>query len=220
MSVDLIYGAPGESLDDWRASLEAAIALAPDHISAYALIIEDGTKLARQIRRGEVAAPDDDLQADMYELADDLLAGGGFDWYEVSNWARDAAQRSRHNLAYWQRLGLVGLRARARTATSGACGSGTSSTPRRTRSGSRRASRPPPDARARMPRPGRSRACCCARGSARGCPSPSCSARAATRSPRSSRTVSSTGPTALRGHVVLTRRGRLLADAVVRALTE
>ncbi|WP_127819700.1 radical SAM family heme chaperone HemW [Microbacterium sp. CPCC 204701] len=101
LSVDLIYGAPGESLEDWRASLEAAIALEPDHVSAYALIIEDGTKLARQIRRGEVAAPDDDLQADMYELADDLLDGAGYHWYEVSNWARDDAHRSRHNLAYW-----------------------------------------------------------------------------------------------------------------------
>lgn len=102
VSVDLIYGAPGESLSDWEASLDAALALESDHISAYALIIEDGTKLARQIRRGEVPAPDDDLQADMYELADAKLAGGGFEWYEVSNWARSAEQRSRHNLAYWR----------------------------------------------------------------------------------------------------------------------
>ncbi|MGO2050468.1 MAG: radical SAM family heme chaperone HemW [Microbacterium sp.] len=102
VSVDLIYGAPGESLADWEASLDAALALDSDHISAYALIIEDGTKLARQIRRGEVPAPDDDLQADMYELADARLADGGFDWYEVSNWARSEGQRSRHNLAYWR----------------------------------------------------------------------------------------------------------------------
>jgi len=102
VSVDLIYGAPGESLADWRASLETALELEPDHISAYALIIEDGTKLARQIRRGEVPAPDDDLQADMYELADALLGAGGLDWYEVSNWARTLADRSRHNLAYWR----------------------------------------------------------------------------------------------------------------------
>src|SRR5690606_16709041 len=88
VSVDLIYGAPGESLSDWEQSLDTALALEPDHISAYALIIEDGTKLARQIRRGEVAAPDDDLQADMYEAADQRLAAAGFDWYEVSNWAR------------------------------------------------------------------------------------------------------------------------------------
>lgn len=108
VSVDLIYGAPGESLADWEASLDAALSLEPDHISAYALIIEDGTKLARQIRRGEVPAPDDDLQADMYELADSRLAAAGFEWYEVSNWARGSEQgttsshASRHNLAYWR----------------------------------------------------------------------------------------------------------------------
>ena len=92
VSVDLIYGAPGESLDDWRTSLETAVGLDPDHLSAYALIIEDGTKLARQIRRGEVPAPDDDLQADMYELADTVLAEAGYDWYEVSNWARSGQE--------------------------------------------------------------------------------------------------------------------------------
>ncbi|GGD84463.1 radical SAM family heme chaperone HemW [Microbacterium murale] len=102
VSVDLIYGAPGETLGDWEASLDAALALESDHISAYALIIEDGTKLARQIRRGEVPRPDDDLQADMYELADKRLAAAGFDWYELSNWARSDDQRSRHNLAYWR----------------------------------------------------------------------------------------------------------------------
>ncbi|MET4581641.1 putative oxygen-independent coproporphyrinogen III oxidase [Conyzicola nivalis] len=119
VSLDLIYGTPGESIDDWSASLDAALAQNPDHLSAYALIIEDGTKLARQIRRGEVATPDDDLQADMYELLDARLAAAGYDWYEVSNWARaDVAvpesvegtvrppahtdYKSRHNLAYWQ----------------------------------------------------------------------------------------------------------------------
>lgn len=102
VSLDLIYGAPGESLDDWRSSLETAIALRPDHISAYALIVEDGTKLARQIARGEVASPDDDLEADMYELADRLLEEAGYSWYEVSNWARAREYRSRHNLAYWR----------------------------------------------------------------------------------------------------------------------
>jgi putative oxygen-independent coproporphyrinogen III oxidase len=103
VSLDLIYGTPGESLDDWRASIDQAMAQRPDHISAYALIVEDGTKLARQIRRGEVAQPDDDLAADMYELADAVLGAQGYDWYEVSNWSRDGAEhRSRHNLAYWQ----------------------------------------------------------------------------------------------------------------------
>jgi coproporphyrinogen III oxidase-like Fe-S oxidoreductase len=101
VSLDLIYGTPGESLADWALSLELALAQAPDHLSAYALIVEDGTKLARQISRGEVAQPDDDLQADMYELADETLGGAGYGWYEVSNWATSDAHRSRHNLAYW-----------------------------------------------------------------------------------------------------------------------
>ena len=102
VSLDLIYGTPGESLDDWRASLEHAIAQKPDHLSAYALIVEDGTKLARQIRRGELSMPDDDLQADMYELADALLSEAGFEWYEVSNWRAATGSASRHNLAYWR----------------------------------------------------------------------------------------------------------------------
>ncbi|MCD5347316.1 radical SAM family heme chaperone HemW [Agromyces sp. S2-1-8] len=102
VSLDLIYGTPGESLDDWRRSLEHAIAQRPDHLSAYALIVEDGTKLARQIRRGELATPSDDLEADMYELADESLAAAGYDWYEVSNWARGTRHRSRHNLGYWR----------------------------------------------------------------------------------------------------------------------
>ena len=101
VSLDLIYGTPGESLDDWRTSLEAVLALQPDHVSAYALIVEDGTALARRIRSGEVPEPDDDLQADMYDLADGLLADAGYRWYEVSNWSRGDGQRSRHNLSYW-----------------------------------------------------------------------------------------------------------------------
>ena len=102
VSLDLIYGTPGETITDWRTSLEYAINQAPDHISTYSLIVEDGTKLARQIRRGDVAAIDDDTQADFYELADELLGAAGFHWYEVSNWATDAAHESRHNLAYWR----------------------------------------------------------------------------------------------------------------------
>ncbi|HUV47714.1 MAG TPA: radical SAM family heme chaperone HemW [Actinomycetes bacterium] len=101
ISLDLIYGTPGESLDDWRASLDAAIALEPQHVSAYALIVETGTALARQIDRGQVAAVDDDDQAAKYELADEVLRRSGYDWYEVSNWARSPEQVSRHNLAYW-----------------------------------------------------------------------------------------------------------------------
>jgi len=101
VSLDLIYGTPGESLADWEASLDQALAQQPDHISAYALIVEDGTKLAAQIRRGDVAMPDDDLQADMYERAEQKLRDAGFEWYEVSNWARAPEFRSDHNLGYW-----------------------------------------------------------------------------------------------------------------------
>lgn len=102
VSVDLIYGTPGESIDDWRTSLDAAIALEPGHISAYSLIIEAGTQMARRIRRQELPDIDPDVQAEMYEIADARLADAGFDWYEVSNWARDESRRSRHNLAYWR----------------------------------------------------------------------------------------------------------------------
>lgn len=101
VSLDLIYGAPGESLADWQRSLDAAVAMAPDHISAYALIVEEGTALARRIRRGELAAPDDDLQAAMYEAADASLGQAGYSWYEISNWAR-GDKVARHNLAYWR----------------------------------------------------------------------------------------------------------------------
>ena len=102
VSLDLIYGTPGETAADWSSSLDHAIAQQPDHVSAYSLIVEEGTKLARQIRRGDVARVDEDLQADLYELADDRLSAAGYGWYEVSNWARDAGNRSRHNLAYWR----------------------------------------------------------------------------------------------------------------------
>ena len=101
-SVDLIYGAPGETLDQWRTSLAAAIELETDHISAYSLIVEDGTKLARQIKSGALIEADQDELADKYELADDMLQSAGFDWYEVSNWSRSEQTRSTHNLAYWQ----------------------------------------------------------------------------------------------------------------------
>jgi putative oxygen-independent coproporphyrinogen III oxidase len=101
ISVDLIYGTPGESVESWRRTVESALRLEPDHISAYALIVEEGTALARRVRRGEIPAPDDDDMADKYELADELLSSAGLQWYEVSNWARGPGARCRHNLAYW-----------------------------------------------------------------------------------------------------------------------
>ncbi len=101
VSVDLIYGSPGESLADWTATVQAALALSPDHVSAYGLIVEPGTRLAARIGRGELSPPDDDLVAAMYERADDLLAAGGLRWYELSNWSTGATTRSRHNWLYW-----------------------------------------------------------------------------------------------------------------------
>ena len=101
VSVDLIYGTPGESLRDWRTSLDAAIDLEPDHISAYALVVEEGTKLGAQVRRGQVPAPQDDDEATKYEMADQVLGAAGFGWYEVSNWARTGADRCVHNEGYW-----------------------------------------------------------------------------------------------------------------------
>ncbi len=105
ISLDLIYGTPGESLADWELSVEAALACGPDHLSAYSLIVEDGTALARRVKRGELPMPDEDDLADKYLLVDDRLTAAGFEWYEVSNWARglgdDTASRCRHNLLYW-----------------------------------------------------------------------------------------------------------------------
>jgi oxygen-independent coproporphyrinogen-3 oxidase len=101
VSLDLIYGTPGESDADWRRSLEAALEAGPDHISAYALIVEDGTRLAARIRRGELPAPDDDAMADRYLMAEGVLGAHGLGWYEVSNWAASEAARCAHNMLYW-----------------------------------------------------------------------------------------------------------------------
>jgi putative oxygen-independent coproporphyrinogen III oxidase len=101
VNVDLIYATPGETDDDWQASLDAAIDTGADHVSAYSLIVEDGTRLASRIRRGELPMPDDDVAADRYLMAEHTLSRSGFAWYEVSNWARSLQSRSRHNLLYW-----------------------------------------------------------------------------------------------------------------------
>ena len=101
ISLDLIYGTPGESLADWQQSIDSALALDITHISAYALIVEQGTKLSAQVRRGEVAMPDDDETADKYIIADESFRAAGFTWYEISNWAKPGSE-CRHNLSYWQ----------------------------------------------------------------------------------------------------------------------
>jgi putative oxygen-independent coproporphyrinogen III oxidase len=110
VSLDLIYGTPGESAADWDVTLDAALAAAPDHVSAYGLIVEPGTRMAAQVRRGELPAPDDDTMAARYARADERLTAAGLEWYEVCNWARPGAggvsagpgpSACRHNLGYW-----------------------------------------------------------------------------------------------------------------------
>lgn len=218
VSVDLIYGAPGESLEDWRASIETAAALEPDHISAYALIVEDGTKLARQIRSGAVEMPDDDLQADMYELADDLLAAAGYDWYEVSNFSRGVEHRSRHNLAYWRGTDWWGFGPGAHSHVAGLrwwnVKHPAAYAQRLASSESPAAARERPDETARRLesvllrsriREGLAVSEILGEG------------RKAVASLIADGLIE--GTDAVRGRIVLTRRGRLLADAVVRALT-
>ncbi len=101
VNLDLIYGTPGERDADLDASLDAVLGAGVDHVSAYSLIVEDGTALARRVRRGELPAPDDDVLAARYERIDARLTAAGFAWYEVSNWATGDSARCRHNLGYW-----------------------------------------------------------------------------------------------------------------------
>ncbi|MDF2916964.1 MAG: coproporphyrinogen oxidase [Microbacterium sp.] len=219
VSVDLIYGAPGENLDDWRRSVETAVALEPDHVSAYALIIEEGTRLERQIRRGEVPAPDDDLQADMYELADERLAAAGFSWYEVSNWARSTDQRSRHNLAYWRGTDWWGYGPGAHSHIAGLrwwnVKHPAAYAQRLSAGESPAAGRERPDAEARRLESVllRSRIV-----DGLAVDELAIDSRRAVASLIADGLIE--GADAVRGRVVLTRRGRLMADAVVRALSE
>ena len=108
VSVDLIYGTPGESLEDWRISIESALALGVDHISAYALIVETGTKLAAQIKRGDISMPNDDFMADMYLLVNQMCNQAGLQWYELSNWSKPGHE-CKHNIAYWENKNWWGL---------------------------------------------------------------------------------------------------------------
>jgi putative oxygen-independent coproporphyrinogen III oxidase len=108
ISLDLIYGSPGESLEDFRTSVMSALELDVDHLSAYALIVEKGTKLAGQIKRGVLAMPHDDLMADMYLLVDELCEQAGLTWYELSNWAKPRHE-ARHNIAYWRNANWWGV---------------------------------------------------------------------------------------------------------------
>jgi oxygen-independent coproporphyrinogen-3 oxidase len=118
LSVDLIYGTAGETLDDWRATLDAAIALGVDHVSAYALTVEPGTPLGRRVDAGRTAAPDDDDQADKYVIADDALRAAGFEWYEISNWAQPGHECV-HNRCYWDGTEYVAIGCAAHGFTNG-----------------------------------------------------------------------------------------------------
>ncbi|MCG5464413.1 radical SAM family heme chaperone HemW [Micromonospora sp. MED01] len=109
VNLDLIYGTPGERAEDFAASLEQVVAAGVDHVSAYALIVEDGTRLAARMRRGELAYPSDDVAADRYLAAEAALDAAGLSWYEVSNWARTEQARCRHNLLYWTGADWWGL---------------------------------------------------------------------------------------------------------------
>jgi oxygen-independent coproporphyrinogen-3 oxidase len=108
VNVDLIYGSPAERVSDWEATLAAALALDPTHVSAYALTVEPGTPLGKAVAAGTRPAPDDDDQAQKYELADDRLRAAGFEWYEISNWARPG-EECRHNLLYWSGDAYAGI---------------------------------------------------------------------------------------------------------------
>jgi putative oxygen-independent coproporphyrinogen III oxidase len=118
VSVDLIYGTDGESLDDWHRSLDGVLALGVEHVSAYALTVEPATELGRQVAAGNRPLPDDDVQADAYALADDVLTAAGFEWYEVSNWARPG-EACRHNLLYWHEGEYLGIGCAAHGHTQG-----------------------------------------------------------------------------------------------------
>ena len=108
VSVDLIYGTPGESLQDWNTTVASALSLGVDHLSAYALIVETGTKLAGKIKRGELSMPNDDVMADMYLLIDSMAQSAGMSWYELSNWSKPGHE-SQHNIAYWKSAHWWGL---------------------------------------------------------------------------------------------------------------
>jgi putative oxygen-independent coproporphyrinogen III oxidase len=118
VSVDLIYGTPGETIADWCRTLDDVLALAPDHVSAYALTVEPATPLGKRVAAGASRAPDDDDQADKYEIADDRLAAAGFQWYEISNWALPG-QECRHNLLYWTGGDYLGIGCAAHGYTGG-----------------------------------------------------------------------------------------------------
>ena len=219
VSLDLIYGTPGESDADWDTSLRAAAAAGPDHVSAYALIVEDGTRLAARIRRGELPGPDEDALADRYLMADELLSGRGLDWYEISNWAAGPAARCRHNLLYWTGGDWWGIGPGAHSHVGGTRWWNV----RHPAAYARRLAAGASPAQAREVLSGaerrtedimlRSRL-------AAGCPAGGLSPAGRAAAAAAVADGLARGADLDAGRVVLTRRGRLLADAVIRGLTD
>jgi putative oxygen-independent coproporphyrinogen III oxidase len=219
VSLDLIYGTPGETDADWLASLDAALAARPDHLSAYSLIVEEGTRLAARVRRGELPSPDDDVLADRYVLADERLTAGGLDWYEVSNWAAEPAVQCRHNLLYWTGGDWWGVGPGAHSHVAGTRWWNV----RHPAAYARRLAAGASPGQAREVLTDSERATeqiMLLTRLAAGCPVAELApaGRAAARQAAADGLVS---PQALaEGMVRLTRRGRLLADAVIRAITD
>jgi putative oxygen-independent coproporphyrinogen III oxidase len=219
VSLDLIYGTPGETDADWRTSLDRAIAAGPDHISAYSLIVEEGTRLAARIRRGELPMPDDDVLADRYVIADDRLGAAGFRWYEVSNWAVSDDARCRHNELYWTGGDWWGIGPGAHSHAGGTRWWNV----RHPSAYAQRISAGLSPAQAREVLTGSERATeriMLASRLAAGCPVTylSLAGRAAARTAVEDGLASRAAFE--QGAVRLTRRGRLLADAVIRDLTD
>jgi putative oxygen-independent coproporphyrinogen III oxidase len=219
VSLDLIYGTPGESDADWELSLRRAIEAGPDHISAYSLIVEDGTRLAARIRRGELPAPDDDVLADRYVIADDMLGAAGMRWYEVSNWASSEASMCRHNLLYWTGGDWWGVGPGAHSHVGGTRWWNV----KHPAAYARRVTEGSSPAQAREVLTDAERATeriMLTTRLASGCP---VSALAPAGLAAARQAVSdglAEGAALDRGHVALTKPGRLLADAVIRGLTE
>ena len=216
MSLDLIYGTPGESLADWETSLESALACEPDHVSAYSLIVEDGTALARRVRRGELPMPDEDDLADKYDLADERLTAAGLEWYEVSNWARRPESRCRHNILYWTGGHWWGAGPGAHSHVGGVRWWNVKH-PAAYADRLAAGDEPAPWPTSTSPRTTvASSGSCSSSGSATGCP---CWRSIATAAAQVARLVEEGLVTLATERLILTRRGRLLADAVVRDLT-
>jgi len=229
VSLDLIYGTPGESLADWKASLDAAIALEPDHVSAYALVIEPATRMGGQLKRGEISPTDPDTQADMYEAADDALAAAGYGWYEVSNWARRPGDACRHNLAYWRSEDWWGIGPGAHSYLGPRRGAGGEALPaerwwnvKHPLAYSRRLADGADPAQEHEPLTADDLALESVMLRLRLAEGVPTSAVAPGKADAIARLIASElidGTSAVRGLLVLTRKGRLLADAAVRALT-